>query len=267
MEVHRDRSNSEDIPAVVRELLKDLPTETQTILRVDDTFPLESENKKIAEEQYLNNKNTEKMLQDSKNCYDYIFLRQLLKKTPLDSIYTNRKYNEVKNRPVVEVSTRQYEESFLREPKQNERPCVNGDSCEGLFISTTDKGFILREYLLPSQYKKFLESNTLPSQPQMCLLCRRAAVTRMYVNARADAEESCALISDIRNYVSICGEYTIDQCLLPTSHGHVGLYDPVIAHCRKNYTAKRISGIKYYKQTGYKFPSAANNVEDNHFST
>lgn len=256
----RQRSNSEDIPAVVQELLKDLPTETQTILRVDDNFPLESENKKIAEEQFLNNKNTEKMLQDSKNCFDYIFLRELLKKSPLDSVYTNRKYNDVKKRPTVEVSTRSYEESFLREPKQTERPCVNGDNCEGLFISTTDKGFVLREYLLPSQYKKFLETNTLPDTPQLCLLCRRAAVTRMYTNFRADGEASSALISDIRNYTTISGEYVLEQCLLPTAHGHVGLYDPVVAHCRKHYVAKRISGIKYYKQVGYRYPEAGLSV-------
>lgn len=258
-ESSRNRSGSEDIPAVVQELLKDLPSETQTILRVDDNFPLESANKKEAEEQFLNNKNTDRLLQDSKNCYDYIFLRQLLKKSPLDSVYTNRKFAEAnEKRPVVEVSHRSYEEEFLREPKQNERPCVKGDNCEGLCISTTDKGFVLREYLLPSQYKKFLQTNTLPDSPQLCLLCRRAAVTRLYVNYRADGDTfaSGTLISDIRNYVAVTGEYCLEQCLLPTGHQYVGLYDPVVHHVRKHLVAKRISGIRYYKQVGYRYPDA-----------
>jgi len=259
----RDRVGSEDIPAVVQELLKDLPSETQTILRVDDNYPFDSNDKKEAEEQFLNNKNTNKLLQDSKNCYDYIFLRQLLKKSPLDSVYTSRKFSEAnKNRPVVEVSHRSYEEEFLREPKQNERPCVKGDNCEGLFISTTDKGFVLREYLLPSQYKTFLQTNTLPSCPQLCLLCRRAAVTRMYVNYRADGDacSNGAIISDIRNYVAVTGEYCLDQCLLPTGHQYVGLYDPVVHHVRKHLVAKRISGIRYYKQVGYRYPDAGKSL-------
>ena len=45
-EVSRTRAHSEDIPAVVQELLNDLPDETQTILRVSDTFPFDSKDKK-----------------------------------------------------------------------------------------------------------------------------------------------------------------------------------------------------------------------------
>jgi len=260
-EVNRTRAGSEDIPAVVQELLSNLPDETQTILRVSDTFPFDSNDKKEAEENYLNNKNTDKLLQDSKNCYDYVFLRKLLKNSPLDSVYTSRKYNEVKSRPVVEISHRTFEEEFLREPKKNERPCVKGDNCEGKFITTTDEGFVLREYLKPSQYKGFLQTNTLPDTPQMCLLCRRAAVTKLYVNYRADGDSTGALISDIRNYVQVTGEYCLDQCLLPTSHQHVGLYDPVVAHVRKHLTPKRINGIRYYKQTGYRYPNAGLNID------
>ena len=117
-EISRTRAHSEDIPMIVQELLNDLPDETQTILRVSDTFPFDSKDKKEAEENYLNNKNTDKLLQDSKNCYDYVFLRRLLKSSPLDSLYTSRKYNDVKSRPVVEVSHRSFEEEFLREPKK-----------------------------------------------------------------------------------------------------------------------------------------------------
>ena len=95
----------------------------------------------------------------------------------------------------------------------------------------------------------------------MCLLCRRAAVTKLYVNYRADGDSTGALISDIRNYVQVTGEYCLDQCLLPTSHQHVGLYDPCVAHVRKHLIPKRINGIRYYKQVGYRYPNAGLNID------
>lgn len=255
MSSSRRRSGSEDIPAMVQELLKEIPQQTQTILKVDDNFPMDGENQKEAEEAFLNNKNIQKSLEDSQNCFDYVFLRKLLQQTPLDSLHINRKHEDIKKRVVVEISARSYENDFLREPKQNERPCCKGENCEGLFVSQNpEEGFVLREYLLPSQFKTFLQTNTLPPLPGLCLLCRRSAVTKMYVNFRSDKENTGALISDIRNYASVTGEYCLDQMLLPTNHQMVGLYDPVVIHIRKWLTPQRINGIRFYRQSGYRYP-------------
>lgn len=257
----RKRSGSEDIPAMVQELLKELPKESQTILTVDDDFPNTSKNQIVAEEKFLNNKNTQKSLEDSQNCFDYVFLRKLLQQTPLDCLHINRKHNEIKKRVVVEVSHRSYEEDFLREPKSSERACCKSENCEGLRVTKDKKdGFILREYLLPSQYKKYLQTNELPDLPGLCLLCRRAAVTRMYVNYKSDKDNTGALISDIRNYASIAGEYCLDQCLLPNSQLMTGIFDPVVVHIRKWLVPQRVNGIRYYKQEGYRYPENGLNM-------
>lgn len=253
----RKRSGSEDIPSMVQELLRDLPKQSQTILTVDDNFPKTLENQRLAEEKFLKNKNTQKSLEDSQNCFDYVFLRKLLQQAPMDSLYVNRKHEDIKKRVTVEVSHRSYEEDFLREPKSSERPCCKGENCEGLKVTKNpDDGFILREYLLPSQYKEYLQNNRLPELPGLCLLCRRSAVTRMYVNFRSDCDNTSSLISDIRNYASVQGEYCLSQCLLPTNHQMVGIFDPVVLHIRKWLTPMRVNGIRVYRQTGYRYPEA-----------
>ena len=255
MATTRARSGSEDIPALVQELLRELPKESQTVLTVDDDFPSVNKNQKIAEEDFLKNKNKQLSLENSQNCFDYVFLRKLLQQTPLDALHINRKRSEMKKKMTVEVSHRSYEEDFLREPKSNERPCARGEQCEGLCVTCNENdGFVLREYLLPSQYKAYLQTNTLPSSPGLCLLCRRAMVTRLYVNYRSDEENTGALISDITNYASVSGEYCLSQMLLPTSNQMTGLFDPIVMHIRKWLVPQRINGIRYYKQDGYKYP-------------
>ena len=255
----RVRSGSEDIPSIVSDLLRDVPQQTQTILMVEDDYLKSTDAQVEAESLFLQKPNALKKLNNAKNCFDYAFLRKLLQKAPLDSLYLNRKSSSVAFRPVVEVVNREYENEFLREPKTNERACIKGNSCEGHFISTVEsgKGFTLREFLLPSQYKKFLETNTLPKHQQMCLMCRRAAVAKLYISFRSDKVHTDSLISDYRNYAGVVGEYTLQSCLLPSSDSNVGLLDPVVLHVRKWYEMQRVSGIRYYKQTGYEYPDSS----------
>lgn len=250
----RPRALSEDIPDVLRELLQEVPQSSQTLLYVDNMQQGTTANQLRAEEQFLDNKNIRNELTNCSNSYDYAYLRNLLKSSPTDALYIDRSAKDVKNRPVVEISHRSYENEFLREPKRNERKCAKGNCCEGLKITTTDEGFILREYLLPSQYKRFLEKAELPLSPQLCLMCRRAEVAKLYVCMRADNDTSSALISDFYNFGSVPGEYALDQMLLPSTSNHVGLFDPVVLHVRKNYTLTRIAGIRYYSQSGYREP-------------
>lgn len=255
----RARSASEDIPSIVSDLLREVPEQTQTILMVDDSYLQSTDSQVAAETNFLQKDNTYKSLNNAKNCFDYAFLRKLLQKAPLDSLYVSRKSSTVGFRPVVEAVNREYENEFLREPKTNERPCVLGKSCEGHFISTVEpgKGFTLREFLLPSQYKKFLESDVLPTNRQMCLMCRRAAVAKLYISFRSDSVNTDSLISDYRNYAGVVGEYNLKQCLLPSSTSNVGLTDPIVLHVRKWYEMKRVGGIRYYKQSGYAYPDSS----------
>ena len=251
----RPRVLSEDIPEMLRELLSEVPAKSQTLLFIDSVQGMTTCQQK-AEEKFLKNKNVRAQMSECDNSYDYEYLRRLLKASPTDALYMERSARTSKDRPRVEVSHRSYENEFLREPKRNERACCKGTDCEGLRITTTDEGFILREFLLPSQYKQFLEQKELPKFPQLCLMCRRAEVARLYVSMRSDNDTSAGLISDFRNFGSVAGEYELDQMLLPSTNNSVGLFDPVVLHVRKYYTIARIGGIRYYNQTGYRTPNA-----------
>ena len=261
----RPRALSEDIPDILRELLQDVPKQSQTLLYVDNMQQGTTDSQLRAEEKFLGNKNIRDTMTNCTNSYEYTYLRSLLKSAPTDALYIDRSAKDVKNRPVVEISHRSYENEFLREPKRNERKCAKGNCCEGLKITTTDEGFILREYLLPSQYKRFLEKAELPVSPQLCLMCRRAEVAKLYVCMRSDGDTSSALISDFYNFGSVPGEYSLDQMLLPSTSNHVGLFDPVVLHVRKNYTLTRIAGIRYYSQTGYREPKPVSMQQKAHF--
>lgn len=262
----RPRGLSEDIPVMLRDILSEVPAQSQTLLFVDEVQGMTTCQER-AEKRFLENKNIRTQIEESQNSYDYAYLKKLLEASPTDALYLEQRAKTENARPVVEVSHRDYENEFLREPKRNERPCCKGEACEGLRISTTDEGFVLREYLLPSQYKRFLETKELPKMPQLCLMCRRSEVARLYVSMRADKSTSCALISDLRNFASVSGEYDISQCLLPSTNNNIGLFDPVVHHVRKHYTLTRIGGIRYYNQTGYRYPNTTPFYQSQHFLT
>ncbi len=256
----RDRSASEDIPSIINDLLREMPQESQSVLIIDDRKIHQSTQEQIeAETKFLQHKSIQDKFNSSSNPFDAEFLRKLLRKTPVDPMFLNRKSDSVKSRPNVEICHRKYEEEFLREPKSSERACVSGQGCEGLKITNLNPsdGFILREFLLPSQYKQYIENGKLPDMCQMCLMCRRAHVATLYINIKSDKESTGALISNYRNFAGVSGEYAISQCLLPSATGQFGLWDPVVLHMRDAYTAVKVSGIKCYKQTGYETPNVA----------
>ena len=122
---------------MLRELLNEVPTQSQTVLFVDNVQGMTDPQKK-AEEKFLKNKSVRQQMEECDNSYDYEYLRKLLKASPVDALYMERNASKTKERPRVEVSHRSYENEFLREPKRNERACCKGNDCEGLKITTTD---------------------------------------------------------------------------------------------------------------------------------
>jgi len=79
------------------------------------------------------------------------------------------------------VVTKSYEDKFLSPPCESigERPCANGDRCLARFIAQvrygtdTDKAFVCKEFLLPSQYDDFKAGRGLPSRRAKCVMCSR----------------------------------------------------------------------------------------------
>jgi hypothetical protein len=92
----------------------------------------------------------------------------------------------------VEVVTKSHDDGFLRpaNAENGERPCCNGDKCTCRWTAIfrygehSDRAFVCREYLLPSQEAEFRRMGELPRTPGKCLLCTRYYTTHIYTLAR-----------------------------------------------------------------------------------
>lgn len=97
--------------------------------------------------------------------------------------------------PDLEVVGKSHDDCFLSEANTaiGERSCVCGDLCMAKFIArvrygpNNDKGFVCKEFLLPSQHSNFLQGKGLPSIQQKCLLCSRYWLSYTYLLARTDS--------------------------------------------------------------------------------
>ena len=96
--------------------------------------------------------------------------------------------------PEIPVVGKRHDDMFLSPPLVSigERACVCGDRCLGNFIAkvrygaSTNKGFTVKEYLLPSQLEDFERGRGLPAQRQKCLICSRYWQNYVYILARTD---------------------------------------------------------------------------------
>lgn len=88
--------------------------------------------------------------------------------------------------------SKSHDDLFLSRPNKSigERECVCGSKCLAMFIARmrygpeNGKGFVCKEFLLPQQYKAFLEGNGCPAQRQKCLLCMRYFLNYVYILVR-----------------------------------------------------------------------------------
>ena len=107
-------------------------------------------------------------------------------------------------------------------PAGDERQCCMEEQCEGNFIPQVQNGFTLREFLLPSQEKAYLETRRYPIQRAPCIMCKRLQIARLLVSARAAGtgmREDC-LVQDYYNFVNIpvfhlTNEFRKLKCLPP----------------------------------------------------
>lgn len=147
----------------------------------------------------------------------------------------------------LECVPRKYEDDYLREPVGSERQCVNDDQCQGLRISNCT-GFVLREFILPSE-----EAAPAKDARQMCLMCRRYEVARVFYRYQALGRPMCPSVS-IANYynlVGVDGEYNIRDCIV-SHNGYSGLKMPVVLHTKGAYTQHSSGGVRFFKQTAFR---------------
>lgn len=91
--------------------------------------------------------------------------------------------------PDLEEVGKEHDDQFLSEAKAEigERPCVCGQRCLANHMAKirygpdTNKGFVCKEFLLPSQLRDFLDGKGLPPVQQKCLLCSRYWMHYIYI--------------------------------------------------------------------------------------
>jgi hypothetical protein len=171
--------------------------------------------------------------------------------------------------PVLEVVTPEYVQLFLREVDpdhaQWERPCrppINLQTglpltCESVLMG----GPVLREFLLPSQYKALLKSPyfsqtssdrslTLPKDVRPCFLCCQRSVSVAYGQRKypetkraegqelGEEEEDYVIIHDYIMSVGHVGGYDI-SLVLPGFSRAMGIAGPILEHDRLHYVPHR----------------------------
>lgn len=229
------------------------------ILSVKDHIPTKETPAVIeAETKFFNQKNSTNTAHLMPQ--DFPYVRALLLK---DQTCGLLREDREKLRASIEVVSRKYEEDRLREPIGSERPCIQGNECEGLKCSKIeDQNFILVEFLLPSEQAEYDRMGNYPQEQRMCLMCKRSHIARAFVNIRADSMgvREDAILQDYRNVVGIPGEYCLKDCIVTSKSIWEGLTDPVVLHVRTAYKYKEVDGVKHYEQWRMSYPS-----EDEHF--
>lgn len=101
--------------------------------------------------------------------------------------------------PEPELVSKTHDDQFLRRADKTigERDCLLGDKCICKWISVfrfgeeTDKAFVCKEWLLPSQLETFQNTGKLPPQQQKCLVCTRYFSSYIYHMARTCPTFKC----------------------------------------------------------------------------
>jgi hypothetical protein len=143
----------------------------------------------------------------------------------------------------VPIVTREYEESFMREPMAGERKCIMGASCEAMFIDKT-KPFIAVEFQLPN--------GKAVDTPQMCVLCSRKHTQRLFYDFlyRATPASCTGVIQRYGVLFDTPGEYRKDACLIMPPHGPVHCMPyPSVAYQRSHFTVQTHCMSHYLQQS------------------
>jgi len=182
--------------------------------------------------------------------WDHSFVSSLMQRPPVPTYNMNDNQRVDKYRDSIEGVTREYEERFMVEASGDQRHCSMAEECEGKFIAQVPNGFVLREFLLPSQEKAYEQTKRYPIQRAPCIFCKRLQIARLLVSVRAAGtgmREDC-LVQDYYNFVNIPGEYRLEDCLLSKKSVWEGIVSPVVLHVRNAYKFVTKDGKRGYTQ-------------------
>ena len=240
---------------------------TPDILETTSAQPEQSKTLMVAETKFFNQRNQDFWHRTDLSHlrpYDYPYVRALLQQKPSDTLSPEDVKHKETVRVSIQVVTRAYEEQYLREPIGKERHCIMGDQCQGLHLPHVKDGFVLREFLLPSEEEEYKRTGKLPGEGRLCLMCKRSEIARAFINVRADGMgvKSNVVLQDYRNVVGVEGEYCLEDCILSSPNIYQGILDPIVLHLRNAYRLRIENGIRHYEQWRMKYPG-----QQSHFLT
>jgi len=175
------------------------------------------------------------------------YVRHIMTMIPADALapyLTDETLHELRQH--VFVSTRKHDEAMLREPRNNEPACSEGDQCWLYQIPGATRDRTLMAYIYESEWVVYQEAfrkyqagqASEPVQPttaRKCLLCLRyqvatdvAVLRSQNLWLRIGKKEPGTLVCNFYNVVDVPGEYRSSDCLLPTSTAYHGLVAPVV---------------------------------------
>lgn len=167
-------------------------------------------------------------------------LDSILSRIPYRQILEELFGGETRLQPEVPLVTRAYEESFMRSPGKDERPCAMGSECECMFIDP-QQPFVGTEFLIPSEEET--------RQPQMCVLCCRKVTQQLFHDMLFGGVSFRGVIQRYGNICEQPGEYARQVMLICPPNGHVHCLPlPIVSHQRNRYSVRASNGTKYLRQ-------------------
>jgi hypothetical protein len=157
-------------------------------------------------------------------------------KSMLENLFGNA--DQQQEVPDVPILSKAYEESFMRQPMQGERPCVMGDQCECMHIDR-NAPFVGVELRLPGD----------PDTAQMCVLCSRATTQKCFYDMCFLGRPVKGVIQRYGGIFGQPGEYAAECTLIcPRSLGMASMPAPSVSHQRNRYSVVVHGGAKQLRQ-------------------
>jgi hypothetical protein len=226
------------------------PTTQPTIMSMNGKF--NTEPNLVSQQHFFNRQNQEKEYTHV-SPWHFPFVQALLQKKTIPNFDMNLFDHIDRYRDSIEGVTRAYEEAYLTDASGDQRKCINEEECEGLKICS--EGFVLREFLLPSQQLVYQQTKRYPLDREPCVMCKRLKIAKTVIATRAAGNglKEDYIIQDYYNFVDLDNEYRLEDCLISKKNTWEGLCNPVVLHQRNNYRFVLKNKRKTYEQWRYPF--------------
>jgi len=171
----------------------------------------------------------------------------IVKSPPSENVVDMRRYAH------CEFVTRAYTARYLRAPRpgSDERPCGRAETCQGM--QNRGIGFVLREFLTPSQEAEIARDGVYPPSNALCVFCTRYDIMCAHAAQMVlPGMKGAACINQrIANLINVEGEYVGSDCVAMDAPVFDGTFYPVVMNIWRKYRAFPHAEVPYVTEDGY----------------